>query len=146
MYIINVEGAIYNKDKWLVIKRSEKEEHAPGEIAFVGGKVEGFRFTENILEENLKREIMEEVGVEIEENLHYVNSSSFVTDKGECVVDIVFLCKFKSGNPYCREKDEVEQVYWISKEEIFKNSNLTPWFRRNIDMADDLRRKIEEEI
>ncbi len=144
MYIINVEAAIYNKDKWLVIKRSEKEENSPGEIAFVGGKVEGFGFSEDVLEKNLKREIMEEVGVEIEENMHYVNSSSFVTEKGECVVDIVFLCKFKSGNPYCRGIDEVEEVYWILREEIFKISNLTPWFRKNIEMADNLRRKIEE--
>ncbi|WBW96583.1 NUDIX hydrolase [Oceanirhabdus sp. W0125-5] len=142
MYIINVEGAIYNNDKWLMIKRSEKEEHAPGEIAFIGGKVEGLGFSQNILEENIKREIMEEVGVEVEENMYYVNSSSFGTDKGECVVDIVFLCKYKSGDPYCKGIDEVEEVFWISKEEIFKNHNLTPWFKRNIEMADVLRRKI----
>lgn len=29
-YIVNVEAAIYKGDKWLIIKRGEKEEHVPG--------------------------------------------------------------------------------------------------------------------
>lgn len=29
LYIVNVEAAIYKDDKWLIIKRSEKEEHVP---------------------------------------------------------------------------------------------------------------------
>ena len=37
---MNVEAAIHKNDKWLIIKRSEKEEHAPGLLALVGGKVE----------------------------------------------------------------------------------------------------------
>lgn len=30
MFIVNVEGAIYKNAKWLLIRRSEKEEHAGG--------------------------------------------------------------------------------------------------------------------
>ncbi len=40
LYIINVEAAIYKNDKWLIIKRSEKEKHAAGLLSMVGGKVE----------------------------------------------------------------------------------------------------------
>ncbi|KAF0816138.1 MutT/Nudix family protein [Bacillus sp. ZZV12-4809] len=28
MFIVNVEGAIRKNDKWLIIERSKKEEHA----------------------------------------------------------------------------------------------------------------------
>lgn len=40
LYIVNVEAAVYKNDKWLIIKRSEKEEHASGLLSMVGGKVE----------------------------------------------------------------------------------------------------------
>lgn len=41
LFIVNVEATIFNEgNKWLVIKRSEKEEHAPGELSLVGGKVD----------------------------------------------------------------------------------------------------------
>lgn len=38
MFIVNVEAAICKEDKWLVITRSTKEEHAGGTLALVGAK------------------------------------------------------------------------------------------------------------
>lgn len=66
--------------------------------------------TSNILEETLKREITEEVDVEVS-NLRYVNSSLFETDTGLSVVDIVFLCEYQSGEPYAKCIDEVNDVF-----------------------------------
>ncbi|CAN7313515.1 hypothetical protein [Paenibacillus sp. LjRoot56] len=40
MFIVNVEGAVFKEEKWLIIKRSEKEEHAGGSLSLVGGKVD----------------------------------------------------------------------------------------------------------
>jgi 8-oxo-dGTP diphosphatase len=60
MFIVNVEGAIYKNEKWLLIKRSEKEEHAGGTFSLVGGKVDKEGNTTDILERTLKREILEE--------------------------------------------------------------------------------------
>lgn len=82
LYIVNVEAAIYKDDKWLIIKRSEKEEHAPGLLSFVGGKVETNVAQDGILEETLRREIIEEVGIKVSETIHYVESKSFVLDNG----------------------------------------------------------------
>ena len=39
LFIVNVEGAIYKDEKWLLIRRSEMEEHAGGTLSLVGGKV-----------------------------------------------------------------------------------------------------------
>ena len=38
MFIVNVEGAICKDEKWLVITRSSKEEHAGGTLSLVGEK------------------------------------------------------------------------------------------------------------
>ena len=65
-YIVNVEAAIYNDDKWLVVKRSELEEHAPGTLALVGGKVEVASGGDDVLEDTLRREVKEEVGIEVD--------------------------------------------------------------------------------
>jgi hypothetical protein len=40
MVIVNVEGAIFKNDTWLIIERSKKEEHAGGMLSLVGGKTE----------------------------------------------------------------------------------------------------------
>lgn len=39
MFVINVEGAVLRKGKWLLIERSDEEEHAGGLLAFVGGRL-----------------------------------------------------------------------------------------------------------
>ena len=40
MFIVNTEAAIYRDGSYLLCRRSEKEEHAPGGLALIGGKVE----------------------------------------------------------------------------------------------------------
>jgi len=98
MFIVNVEGAVRKNDKWLIIERSKKEEQAGGLLSLVGGKVEKEGNSSDILERTVKREILEEVGVNVKDRLNYVHSTSFVTDKGENVVDIVFLCEYDRGS------------------------------------------------
>ena len=113
MFIVNVEGAIYKDEKWLLIRRSEKEEHAGGTLSLVGGKVDYEGSSSDILERTLIREIYEEIGIEVS-NLRYVNSSSFVTELGDHVVDIVFLCDHQYGEAYANSADEVDEVHWMS--------------------------------
>ncbi|WP_299515375.1 NUDIX hydrolase [uncultured Rummeliibacillus sp.] len=137
MFIVNVEGAIYKNEKWLLIRRSEKEEHAGGLLSLVGGKVEKEGTSTDILEKTLKREITEEVGIEVS-NLRYVNSSSFVTDSGLNVVDIVFLCNHESGEPFAKSPDEVDDVIWMTTQQILNNSNLPVYLKENIKLAEKL--------
>jgi 8-oxo-dGTP diphosphatase len=140
MFIVNVEGAIFNNEKWLLIKRSEKEEHAGGTFSLVGGKVDKEGNTTDILERTLKREILEEVGVEVT-NLRYVNSSSFVTDKGVHVVDVVFLCEHQSGVAYAKSPDEVADVVWLNTSQILEDNTLPPYLKENIRLAELLLKK-----
>jgi len=144
-YIVNVEAAIYKNNKWLIIKRSEKEEHAPGLLALVGGKVET-RIAENdILEKTLIREIMEEVGIQISKTIHYIESKSFISDKGQVVIDVVFLCKYQSGEPKCMSADEVSDIYWMPSKEVLMDKSAPIWLKESIEKAEKIRLKIESE-
>lgn len=137
MFIVNVEGAIFKDGKWLLIRRSEKEEHAGGTLSLVGGKVDYEGTSSDILERTLIREIYEEVGIEIS-NLRYVNSSSFVTDLGVHVVDIVFLCDHQYGEAYAKSPDEVDSIHWMSTPQILANAELPSYLKENIKLADTL--------
>lgn len=142
MFIVNVEGAIFKEDKWLMIKRSNKEEHAGGSLSLVGGKVELEGNTIDILERTLRREISEEVGVNVSNTMNYICSTSFVTEKGEHVVDVVFLCEYESGEAYARAKDEVEDVFWLSSEEVLAHPNNPDFLKAYIQQAQLLKTKL----
>ncbi len=137
-YIVNVEAAIYSGDKWLVVKRSEKEEHAPGTLALVGGKVEVAcdrdDVRHHVLEETLKREVMEEVGIQVD-IVDYLESKAFIAGHGRTIVDIVFLCKHKSGEARCVDKDEVAAVYWVTARDIDGNHNAPGYLKKTIARA-----------
>ncbi|WP_047983207.1 NUDIX hydrolase [Ornithinibacillus californiensis] len=134
MFIVNVEGAIYKEGKWLLIRRSEKEEHAGGSLSLVGGKCEIEGVSSDILERTLHREIYEEVGIKVT-RVSYVNSSSFVTDLGDHVIDIVFLCHHQSGVPYPKSVNEVDEVLWFTTNEIASHTKLPVFLKKNIKLA-----------
>lgn len=138
MFIVNVEGAIRKNDKWLIIERSKKEEHAGGLLSLVGGKVDIEGSSSNILERTVKREILEEVGVKVKDSLTYVNSTSFVTDTGQNVVDVVFLCEYESGEALPIIPDEVEKVFWLTSEEILNHPKSPIYLKENIKKSEAL--------
>lgn len=138
-YIVIVEAAIHQADRWLIIKRSEKEEHAPGLLSLVAGKVEVDDAANGVLESTLRREVLEEVGVEVGDELHYLESKFFLTDKNEPVVDIVFVCKHKSGEPMPLSGDEVAGVQWMSCDEILRSSTAPIWLKQTITKAETFR-------
>ena len=146
LYIVNVEAAIYKDDKWLIIKRSEKEEHGPGLMSLVGGKVETNMAQDGILEETLRREIMEEVGIEVLDTMHYLESKSFLLADGQVVVDVVFVCKYKSGEAKPVDTDEVGEIYWMTCEEILENEKALIWLKESIEKAENVRLRLERGI
>jgi len=135
MFIVNVEAAINHEGKWLVIERSQKEEHAGGMLSLVGGKVEQGQQPVEMLESNLKREVLEEVDLEIK-NVNYLDSSAFVTDKNEHVLNIVFLCEYQSGIAYPKSPDEVEDVKWMSSVEIERHRKAPVYLIESIKQAE----------
>ncbi len=143
MFIVNVEGAIFRGDRWLVVKRSAQESHAAGTLALVGGKVEDEGSSEDILERTLIREIDEEVGIRVKEQLYYVRSTSFTIDDGRPVIDVVFLCEYASGDAWNKSPDEVDGVFWMTYEEIMSDPNSPVWLSDNVREAEAIRQGLD---
>lgn len=138
-YIVNVEAAILKDDTWLLAKRSTTEEHAAGAIAMIGGKVEGLDILDDVLEKNLKREIKEEVGITVLDELRYVRSCVFITDDGRPVVDIVFLCYHQEGEPAILDTTELSSIEWLTYQEIEDHNEIPPWTKESLRIAESLR-------
>ncbi len=103
-----------------------------------GGKVELDEIGGNVLETALKREIREEVGLELA-SIHYLESKSFVADDGEPVVDIVFLCACEEGEPIIGDPEEVATLYWLTAQEVYAHPKTPPWIRQSIQRAEEVR-------
>ncbi|MBD3919455.1 NUDIX domain-containing protein [Paenibacillus sp. PR3] len=135
MFIVNVEAAILRGNQWLMITRSIKEEHAGGTLSLVGGKVDLSDMGMEIVERTVKREVLEEVGVEIADKVTFVYSSSFVTGDGRNVINMVFLCDYVSGTAYSVIPDEVEAVHWLTYDEIMNHPKAPPWTQESVRRA-----------
>ena len=142
MFIVNVEAAIKRDQKWLIIQRGLKEEHAAGTLSLVGGKVDQDGFIQDVLEETLKREVEEEIGVTLTNSLQYVHSTSFITADDIHVVDIVFRCEIEAGEPYRKSPDEIENIDWLTAEEIMNHPDSPPWLKESIKRAEQITRKV----
>ncbi|MFZ5955592.1 MAG: NUDIX domain-containing protein [Nanoarchaeota archaeon] len=95
-HYIAVTGILVKDSKFLIVKRAEWEKAFPGRWTVPGGKLEVLDYTlrekdtahhwYNVFEDVLKREIKEEVGLEIK-NIGYVTSMVYIRpDKIPCII------------------------------------------------------------
>lgn len=140
-FAINTEAAIYKDGKWLVGVRSQQESEGAGLLAFVGGTVEHSDELTDILENAVIREVQEEIGVKVRV-LDFVNSSSFVSKKGNHVINIVLLCEIVEGEPKIMTEDEMDSLLWLTTEEIINYPNSPKWLWTSLHKADELAQKI----
>lgn len=131
-YIVVVECIIQNEDKFLFIKRP-KGVHAAGLLAFPGGKVDYSDGKEgsNILEIAVRREVLEEVGLDLIDPIEFVTSSYFIDIYNNHVLDIIFYCNIKNSNNIVKaSKREVPEYFWLTYNEAFNNPLAQDWLKR----------------
>ena len=138
-YIVNVEGAVVRDGCYLMVVRGEQESYLPGVLTLPGGKVERAGDAQDVLEETLRREIQEEVGIDVCDDMVYLESKAFITDDGEPVVDVVFLCRHRGGEPAIGDPGEVAAVQWLAAAEILDHPKTPPWTRQSILLAEKKR-------
>ena len=141
-FVVNIEGAIWHEGRYLTIIRGAEESHAAGTLSFVGGKVETDRPHENAIFENtLRREIREEVGLEIELPT-YVESRMFTADDGDPVINIVFVCRYQSGSVTIADPGEVAGFAWLTLAEIRAHPNTPPWVQDYLGSIEQVRTQL----
>ncbi|MCK5026762.1 MAG: NUDIX hydrolase [Nanoarchaeota archaeon] len=112
LVIVNEEG------KFLLGKRSMDEDVFPGLWSIPGGKVEHGPRQLDVLEDNVKKEALEEIGVKVTVD-NYIQSHS----DGKGKIYIIFKGRITEGIPMPLE--DTEEVAWYNLEDI-KEELLCP--------------------
>lgn len=130
-FVANVVVYRESDAKCLILKRSETEKVHPGKYCVPGGKLEWEQLDlnkptringdvldfENAVEELLIRETKEEAGIDIEENLKYINSVAFVRLDEIPVILVKFAAKYKGGEVK-PEAGAFTDFAWVNAAEV----------------------------
>lgn len=109
---VNVSAVIVKDNEILIQKRSENEEVYPGLWGIPGGTAE---MTDKNLMAALKREVKEEVGVDID--IVGLLSENIVAKEMYGVVYLVYVALYVSGE--VKPLDGTSEVLWVSDIEPF---------------------------
>ncbi len=140
--------AIVVKDgKYLITRRSPLKKRFGGMWTVPGGKLETGDYVNlpkdtqdywyNVLEQVLRREVKEEVGLAIK-NIEYVTSLATIHADGAPSLVISCMADWESGEVALQES-ETDKSAWVSLEEA-KNHNLIGGIYEELQMADARRR------
>lgn len=130
-FVANVVVFRESDGKCLILKRDMREKVHPGKYAVPGGKLEWQNLDitkptrmngdvldfENAVEDLLKREVFEEAGIKIHDQLAYINSVAFVRPDEIPVVLVKFAAKYKSGDVVL-EKGAFTAYAWVNADEV----------------------------
>ena len=132
-----VECAIELKDnRFLIIKRPMGV-HAGGLLAFPGGKVEVCDEAEryDVLRAAVKREVVEEVSLTLEDQINYITTSCFVDTSGAHVFCSLFHCKIeKTLVNVVASVREAPEWYWMTAAEIIAAPNSPEWLKHYVKL------------
>ena len=129
----------------LVMKRSLKEEVAPGSLAYIGGKVERQEIKDyktetiyNIFEETFIRECLEEAHVKVKrESIKIIGDHLFERQDGIQMIIVSLIAEFDEQLEGELDRDEVEAIYWLDLPEIDRN-NMPEAVYRTYEKADKI--------
>ena len=112
---VGIGAVIINSDgKYLLAKRGLKAKNERGKWEFPGGSVE-FGDT---MAATIKREIKEELGVEIELLEHLPAIDHIIPNEKQHWVTSGYIAKIISGKPRVMEPEKCEKISWFSFEEL----------------------------
>jgi len=128
LHEVAITAIVVKEGKYLITRRSPNKKRFPGMWTVPGGKMETSDYLQlpkdtehywyNVLERTLRREVKEEVGIDIE-NIEYVTSLATVhADKNPSLV-ISCMADYVSGEVQLQE-GETDDFAWVSLEEAKK--------------------------
>lgn len=108
-FIVNVSVVIFNGNNEVLLgHRSPQEEVYPDLWGIPGGKIES---TDASIEDGLKREVLEEVGIEIKD-IQMVSNNTRVKSDSQNVLYMVFKAKLASG--VAQPIEDTDKVGWFT--------------------------------
>ena len=123
-----ITAIIVKDDKFLIVRRSSNKKRFPKMWTVPGGRLETSDYLAlpkdtkdywyNVLEKTLRREVKEEVGVEIN-NIEYLTSLATVHQDGTPSIVISCIADYLSGDIRLQE-EELDRFAWVSLEEAEK--------------------------
>lgn len=152
LHEVVITAIIVKDNRYLITRRSPNKKRFPGMWTVPGGKLETNDYINlpketkdywyNVLEKVLKREVMEEVGLEIK-NIEYVTSLATVHGDGNPSLVISAMADWASGE-VTLQKDETDKFEWVSLEES-KKFELLDGIYDELIMADNKKKGIKTE-
>jgi 8-oxo-dGTP diphosphatase len=128
LHEIVITAIIVKDGKYLITRRSKNKKRFPGKWTVPGGHLETHDYLDlpkdtefywyNVLEKVLRREVKEEVDLEIN-NIEYVTSLATVHSDGNPSLVISCMADYVSGDIQFQE-EETDDYAWVSLKEAKK--------------------------
>jgi 8-oxo-dGTP diphosphatase len=129
LYAVTVCVLIHRGNSWLLVVRAPGVAYAPNMIGMIGGHVDVTDPQGSVLEATTRREVAEEVGLDLSQvPLAYLESEFFITDNGERQITVTFLAPAQPGDkPYVNAPDELVEVGWWTLTDLEADPRCPPW-------------------
>lgn len=147
LHEVAITAIIVKNNKYLITKRSMSKRRFPGMWTVPGGKMETNDYLKlpkdtkdywyNVLERTLRREVKEEVGIDID-HIEYITSLATVHADGSPSLVISCLADYVSGEIQL-QKEESEEFAWVDLKEA-KQYDLLDGIYEELVMAENQRK------
>ncbi len=151
LHEIAITAIIVKDDKYLITRRVKTKKKFPGMWTVPGGRLEVSNYINspkdtshhwyNVLEKVLRREVKEEVNIEID-HIEYLTSMAMIA-KDNPVLIISCIADYASGQIKLQE-EETDKFAWVSLEEA-KKYDLIDGIYHELIMAENQRKGIKSE-
>lgn len=152
LHEVAITAIIINNKRYLIIRRSKNKKRFPGAWTVPGGKLETDDYVKlpkdakfywyNVLEQVLKREVSEEVGIKIDK-IEYLTSLATLHKDGYPSLVISCTANYHSGKVKL-QKTEADKFAWVSLKQAAKY-NLIDGIYDELVMAENKRKGIKGE-
>jgi 8-oxo-dGTP diphosphatase len=129
VYAVTVCVLIHRGNSFLLVVRSPGVAYAPNLIGMIGGHVDVTDPARDVLEATARREVAEEVGLDLSGvPLTYLESEFFLTNGGERQITVTFSAPAPaSDEPYVNAPDELVEVGWWTLNDLEADPRCPPW-------------------
>ena len=142
-HIVAITGIIVKDGRYLITQRNFNKNAFPGKWTVPGGRLEVGDYIDslkdtsehwyNVLEKVLRREVKEEVGLEIK-NIKYLTSMAFIRGDEPALI-ISLYADYKGGEVLLNE--ESVDYRWVSLEEA-KEYDLIEGIYKELEMLEEI--------